>query len=255
MRRDDGCSGHSRGRGRRAPRADPAQRRARAGACYRRRCAACRRSRPGSDRHGVWPRRSHARRGGGSLRAEGPPDRPLGGGAGCRPPGGGVPRRVGAGGPRGSDGPPLAGPLTVVLPRREAPGPRLGGDAGTVGVRCPDHPWLRRLLAAVGPLAVTSANRHAAPTPPEAREVLAALAPAPSAGWSPGSGAHIAVAVDPQQQRALMTGCASGSGATIAVAVDGGPCSGEASTVVAWRKGTLEVLRPGPLRIETPRHP
>ena len=147
------------------------------------------------------------------------------------------------------------GPLTVVLPRREAPGPRLGGDAGTVGVRCPDHPWLRRLLAAVGPLAVTSANRHAAPTPPEAREVLEALAPAPGAGSSPGSGAHIAVAVDPQQQRALTTGCTSGSGAHITVAVDGGPCAGVASTVVAWRDGTLKILRPGPLRIETPRHP
>ena len=122
------------------------------------------------------------------------------------------------------------GPLTVVLPRREAPGPRLGGDAGTVGVRCPDHPWLRRLLAAVGPLAVTSANRHAIPTPPEAAQVLAALVPAPDAA-----------APEP--------------GATIAVAVDGGPCSGEASTVVAWRKGTLKILRPGPLRIETPRYP
>ena len=53
------------------------------------------------------------------------------------------------------------GPLTVVLPRRQASGSRLGGDAETVGVRCPDHPWLRRLLAEVGPLAVTSANRHA----------------------------------------------------------------------------------------------
>ena len=111
------------------------------------------------------------------------------------------------------------GPLTVVLPRRKAAGPRLGGDTETVGVRCPDHPWLRRLLAEVGPLAVTSANRHAAPTPPEAAHVLAALAPD------------------------------SSTSATIAVAIDGGACSGEASTVVAWRNGELQILRSGPLAL------
>ena len=143
------------------------------------------------------------------------------------------------------------GPLTVVLPRREAPGPRLGGDAGTVGVRCPDHPWLRRLLAAVGPLAVTSANRHATPTPPEAAQVLAALVLAPDAA-APEPGATIA---EPGATTSEPGAATSEPGATIAVAVDGGPCSGQASTVVAWRDGTLEVLRPGPLRIETPRHP
>ena len=117
------------------------------------------------------------------------------------------------------------GPLTVVLPRRQASGSRLGGDAETVGVRCPDHPWLRRLLAEVGPLAVTSANRHATPTPPEAAQVLAALL------------------LDP------------GTAATIAVAIDGGPCCGVASTVVAWRDGTLQVLRPGPLDLQPPDPP
>ena len=114
------------------------------------------------------------------------------------------------------------GPLTVVLPRPPAGGPRIGGNAATVGVRCPDHPWLRGLLATVGPLAVTSANRHAAPTPPDAAQVLAALAPDPATGTA------------------------------IAVAIDGGPCSGVASTVVAWRNETLEILRPGPLNIEPP---
>ena len=111
------------------------------------------------------------------------------------------------------------GPLTVVLPRPPAGGPRPGGNAETVGVRCPDHPWLRRLLATVGPLAVTSANRHAAPTPPEVDRVIAALS------------------ADPD------------SGAAIAVAIDGGPCSGEASTVVTWRNDELRILRPGPLNL------
>ncbi len=134
------------------------------------------------------------------------------------------------------------GPLTVVLPRPQASGPRLGGDAETVGVRCPDHSWLRRLLAEVGPLAVTSANRHTTPTPPEAAQVLAALAPEPGTATSaPGTAAT------------SYPGSATPAPATsaaIAVAIDGGPCSGEASTVVAWRDGTLEVLRPGPLDLQ-----
>ena len=109
------------------------------------------------------------------------------------------------------------GPLTVVLPRPPGDGPRLGGDADTVGVRCPDHSWLRRLLAEVGPLATTSANRHAQPTPTEAAEVLAALS-------------H-----------------RSDANASVAAAIDGGPCRGAASTVVAWGGGRLEVIRPGPL--------
>ena len=135
------------------------------------------------------------------------------------------------------------GPLTVVLPRRQASGSRLGGDAETVGVRCPDHPWLRRLLAEVGPLAVTSANRHATPTPPEAAQVLAALLP-DSTTAAPDS-----TALAPDSTTAAPD---PGTSATIAVAIDGGPCCGVASTVVAWRDGTLQVLRPGPLALEPP---
>jgi L-threonylcarbamoyladenylate synthase len=49
------------------------------------------------------------------------------------------------------------GPLTIVLNQRGAP--------ATVGVRCPDHSFVRALARRVGPLPVTSANRHGAPTP------------------------------------------------------------------------------------------
>jgi L-threonylcarbamoyladenylate synthase len=80
------------------------------------------------------------------------------------------------------------GPLTLVLP---------ADDSGaTVGVRCPDHAFVRALAARVGPLPTTSANRHGEPTPPTATEAAAALAGAP------------------------------------ALVVDGGPCGGVASTVV-----------------------
>jgi L-threonylcarbamoyladenylate synthase len=56
------------------------------------------------------------------------------------------------------------GPLTLVLPRgADASGWDLGGDQATVGVRAPHHPLALALLAAAGPMAVTSANRSGAP--------------------------------------------------------------------------------------------
>src|SRR4029077_1726034 len=61
------------------------------------------------------------------------------------------------------------GALTIVLPRRPGLDLDLGGEASTVGVRCPDHAVARRLCAMVGPLATTSANRHGGDTPATAR--------------------------------------------------------------------------------------
>lgn len=89
------------------------------------------------------------------------------------------------------------GPLTLVLPRRDGLGYALGQPADTVGVRCPDHPLLLALAAAVGPIATTSANRHRAPTPTTA------------------------------------AGVAEVFGADLGLVVDGGPCVGVPSTVVA----------------------
>lgn len=52
------------------------------------------------------------------------------------------------------------GPLNLVgAARFELPDGIGDRDHGTVGVRVPDHPMTRELLAASGPLAVTSANR------------------------------------------------------------------------------------------------
>ncbi|MEZ0233568.1 MAG: L-threonylcarbamoyladenylate synthase [Actinomycetota bacterium] len=52
------------------------------------------------------------------------------------------------------------GALTIVLPRSRVSAPwDLGGDGSSVGVRVPAHPLARAVLAAAGPLAVTSANR------------------------------------------------------------------------------------------------
>lgn len=68
------------------------------------------------------------------------------------------------------------GPLTLVLPRSSrARELALGGDPATIGVRCPDHDFIRSLAAELGPLATTSANRSGQPTPADAREAAAAL--------------------------------------------------------------------------------
>jgi tRNA threonylcarbamoyl adenosine modification protein (Sua5/YciO/YrdC/YwlC family) len=55
------------------------------------------------------------------------------------------------------------GSLTIVVPRRSDLGWDLGGDDGTIGLRCPAHAAARRLCERVGPLATTSANRHGEP--------------------------------------------------------------------------------------------
>jgi L-threonylcarbamoyladenylate synthase len=95
------------------------------------------------------------------------------------------------------------GPLTIVLPRRDA--------RGTLGVRCPDHDFVRSLAARVGPLAVTSANRHGVPTPRSASEAAASLA------------------------------------GDVALVIDGGNCDGVSSTVVDATGPDLVMIRVGPI--------
>lgn len=104
------------------------------------------------------------------------------------------------------------GPLTLVLRRApEAEVMELGGDPGTIGVRCPDHAFVRALAARVGPIATTSANRTGEPTPPTAAEAAGALAVAPD------------------------------------LVVDGGPAGALASTVVDASAEPWRVLRVGAL--------
>jgi L-threonylcarbamoyladenylate synthase len=51
------------------------------------------------------------------------------------------------------------GPLTLVVPARSEVGELVGGSGDSVGIRWPAHPVLETLCRALGPLAVTSANR------------------------------------------------------------------------------------------------
>jgi tRNA threonylcarbamoyl adenosine modification protein (Sua5/YciO/YrdC/YwlC family) len=94
------------------------------------------------------------------------------------------------------------GPLTLVVPT---------AAGTTLGIRCPDHDFVRRVAAEVGPIATTSANRHGKPTPPTAAAAAASLA------------------------------------GPVAVVVDGGELAGQASTVVDATGGELGILREGPI--------
>ena len=106
------------------------------------------------------------------------------------------------------------GALTLVvarhadLPMEVSPGP-------TVGLRVPDHPVALGLLAAVGPMAVTSANRAGDPNPTTAAQVLSAL------------------------------------GGRIDLILDGGETpGGRPSTVVDCTQDPPHLLRPGPIPLE-----
>ena len=100
------------------------------------------------------------------------------------------------------------GPLTIVAVRRPSSGLHLGEGSATVGLRCPDHDLVRAVVAEVGPIATTSANRSGQPTPTSAIEAAAAL------------GGDI-------------------------LALDGGMCAGTPSTVVDLTTTPARILRIG----------
>lgn len=108
------------------------------------------------------------------------------------------------------------GPLTLVVPTRPALARRLGALQATAGLRQPAHRFVEALCLAVGPLAVTSANRHGEAPCQTADEVAAAL------GSPAGSG-----------------------GAAPALIVDGGRCAGVPSTVVDCTEEPPRCLRSG----------
>ena len=102
------------------------------------------------------------------------------------------------------------GPLTIVVKAKRSIGGLIGGDGRTVGIRWPDHPFVEQLCLAVGPLAVTSANRHGEP-------------PCTSAG---------------QVGRMF-------SGDQVAAIVDGGECDGRPSSVVDCARRRPTCVREG----------
>ncbi len=101
------------------------------------------------------------------------------------------------------------GGLTIVTDRRPGLAMDLGGDATSIGLRCPDHSVVAGLCRQVGPLAATSANVHGQPPLVDADAVAATFA------------------------------------GSVAVVLDGGPGSQGASTVVDVRGATPRLLREG----------
>lgn len=102
------------------------------------------------------------------------------------------------------------GALTIVVPADPGLGTLLGGDGTSVGLRHPDHRFVRELCRRAGPLAVTSANHHGAPPCTTAAAVRDAFA-----------------------------------GADVDLVVDGGKCDGVPSTVVDCTVTPPRCLREG----------
>lgn len=102
------------------------------------------------------------------------------------------------------------GALTLVVAAPPALGALVGGPGDSVGLRWPRHGVLNELCAALGPLAVTSANRHGAPPAIEVADVVRSF----------------------------------GSDGP-AVAVDGGRCDGVPSTVADCTAEPVRRLRNG----------
>lgn len=57
------------------------------------------------------------------------------------------------------------GALTLVVVRRPYIADHVGSPDGTVGIRCPGHPFVRELARRVGPLSTTAASPPGRPTP------------------------------------------------------------------------------------------
>lgn len=108
-------------------------------------------------------------------------------------------------------------PLTAVLALGEGIDLPAALGARTLAVRIPDHAELRALLAAIGPLTATSANRTGEPPLLDAREVAALL---------------------------LEVG-----GIEFAV-MEGGAAGGPPSTIVEVLGGEIRILRQGPFPAE-----
>jgi L-threonylcarbamoyladenylate synthase len=103
------------------------------------------------------------------------------------------------------------GPLTLVVLRQPWLPGAWGGET-TVGVRVPGHDFTRRLLAATGPMAVTSANLSGEAPAQDARQAQVAL------------------------------------GDRVALILDDGPSpGGQPSTVVDCSAGAPKILRAGPI--------
>ena len=123
------------------------------------------------------------------------------------------------------------GALTLVLPASPLLPPAINPqNTGTIGLRVPDHPLARHLLAHTGPLATTSANRSGQP-PLETMAAIEASFPE-------------VFTLAPAALAALYQ-----EWGTPAPAPDQVQGSGLPSTVVGWQGSGWQVLRAGAISL------
>ena len=110
----------------------------------------------------------------------------------------------------------------------------------TIGIRCPDHHWVRQLARQVGPIAATSANLHGEPPCATAEEVVQAFSQTHETALESVRSKSPEGSV-PKTKPALIKP---------ALIIDGGPSSAAASTVVDCLSPHPKILREGPITQE-----
>ena len=105
----------------------------------------------------------------------------------------------------------------------------------TIGIRCPDHNWVRQLARQVGPIAATSANLHGKPPCATAEEVVQAFGK-----------------TDETALESIRSKSPEGSVPKTkpALIIDGGTSATAASTVVDCFSPHPKILREGPITQE-----
>ena len=143
------------------------------------------------------------------------------------------------------------GPLTIVLPVTEGKAAvadvLLGRDrqndanepARTIGIRCPDHAWVRNLASQIGPIAATSANQHGMPPSTTAEEVVQAFSKTDATAVE--NAAENARSKYPEGSVAKRN---------LALVIDGGTSATSASTVIDCFSPHPKILRGGPITQE-----
>ena len=117
--------------------------------------------------------------------------------------------------------------------------PRDAAAKATIGIRCPDHSWVRELASQVGPIAATSANQHGMPPSTTAEEVVQAFGKAD---------ATAAENVNESTRSKSPEGSVPERKPDLVI--DGGPSSTSASTVVDCLSPHPKILREGPITQE-----
>ena len=110
----------------------------------------------------------------------------------------------------------------------------------TIGIRCPDHNWVRELARQVGPIVATSANLHGEPPCATAEEVVQAFSKTHETALESAISKSPEGSV-PKTKPALIKP---------ALIIDGGPSAAAASTVVDCLSPQPKILREGPITRE-----